>query len=143
MAICQRLLNHSFGFWLSAAFACTTLFAGCAIEQPTDKVLLSNTHIRLMDWHISGFGIINSPVAWVLVTNNNLVPITDIVLEYTTFDYEGHQLDVGTCPIVDANGVPSTLQPGEAKNFIELYLGLVDLQTEQLKVECYSVRAAR
>jgi hypothetical protein len=98
--------------------------------------ILKNTQVQLVDWHISGFAIINSPVAWIRVTNLNKMPITDINIEYTTFDYEGHQLNVGTAMM------EGEVQPGEAKNFIEQYLGLVDLQTEQLSIRCVGVRAA-
>jgi len=89
----------------------------------------------LVDWHISGLGIINSPVAWVRITNYNTVPIEDIVLSYATYDYDGKQLNEGTCPIIDGK-VPA----GQAKDFIELYLGLVDINSEQLSVQLQSVK---
>ncbi len=101
-----------------------------------DPTLLRHTRLELVDWHISGFGIINCPVAWLRVTNYNRVAIRDIVLKYTTYNYEGHLLNEGTYTLEDP------VAPGRMKNFIELYLGLVDLQTEKLSVQIQSVQQA-
>lgn len=108
--------------------------SGCSSAPPIDNNLLRNTQLELVDWHISGFGIINSPVAWVRVANYNTVPINDIVLRYTTYDVEGHKLNEGTYTLEER--VP----PGVVKNFMELYLGLVDVQTERLSVQIASAR---
>jgi hypothetical protein len=112
------------------------ILSNCAPENLEDSRLTKYTYLELVDWHISGFGIINSPVAWVRVSNYNPVPVKDIVLKYTTYDFERHVLNEGTYVIEE------TVPPGVAKDFIELYLGLVDLHSEQLSVQIQSVRAS-
>jgi hypothetical protein len=87
----------------------------------------------LVDWHISGLWIINCPVAWVRIKNYNAVPIKNILLQYNTYDEDGRPLDEGTCPIEDV------MAPGEVRNFIEIYLGLVDIHSEKLSVKLLSV----
>ena len=114
-----------------------TLFGGCGTENIEEPGLSSHTRLELIDWHISGLAIINSPVAWVRVWNDNTVSISDIVLKYTTYDYEGHQLNEGTYTLDD-----KVIPPGQMRNFIELYLGLVDINSEQLTVQIQSVRRA-
>ena len=93
-----------------------------------------------MDWHISGFWVINCPVAWLRVTNYNTVPIKDVTVEYTTYDAEGHKLDHGTYLIDYTTDHP--VGPHDSKNFIELYLGLVDLYSSRLSVKLLSVSRA-
>jgi len=130
-----KQLHHSAGIFL-LSLSIIGFLTGCQPASVEDPVLLKNTYFEMVDWHISGFGIINSPVAWVRIGNSNKVPIKDMVLKYVTYDIEGHKLDEGTFTIEE------TVQPGEVKNFIELYLGLVDLHTEQLRVELISVTPA-
>lgn len=102
--------------------------------DPESDALMAHTKVELVDWHISGLWIINSPVAWIRVTNYNQVPIHDITLEYSTFAADGHALDKGTYTI------EGSVPPGTSKNFIELYLGLVDLYTERLAIKPLSMR---
>src|SRR5580658_1563467 len=71
-----------------------TLF-GCQTETFDNPGLMKSTYFELVDWHISGLWVINSPVAWVRITNYNTVPIKDIVLKYSTYDEEGHLLNEG------------------------------------------------
>ena len=113
-------------FWAASISACSVL-------PPSDAALLRNTYCELVDWHISGLWIINCPTAWVRVANYNAVPIKDIILEYRTYDNEGHQLDSGTYPLEGEVG------PGSVKNFIELYLGLVSIHSDKLSVKVVSV----
>lgn len=101
-----------------------------------DPELTKNVQLQLVDWHISGLMIINSPVAWVRVSNYNPVTIKNIVFEYETFDEHGQFLDRGTFTIED------TVYPGEVRNFIELYVGLVNVRTEALKIKLLSVSRA-
>ena len=125
--------------YAAAASSCllvASLFSSCVTGDIEEPGLSSHTRLELIDWHISGLAIINSPVAWVRVWNDNTVPISDIVLKYTTYDYEGHQLNEGTYEL------EGKIQPGKMKNFIELYLGLVDINSEQLTVQIQSVRRA-
>ena len=104
-------------------------------REPEVTELYQNTQLELVDWHISGLWVINSPVAWVKVTNNNTVPV-HVCFEYKTYNHEGKQLDRGTFNIEEP------VQPGTTKGFIELYLGLVDLYTERLSVKLMRVRPA-
>jgi hypothetical protein len=108
------------------------LLVGCG-QIVGDDTLTRNTRITLMDWHISGLWVINSPVAWVRVDNYNNCPIKDITFQYSTYDAQGHPLDVGTYNIEAKVGARNR------KEFIELYLGLVDLYSERLKVKLLSV----
>jgi nucleotide-binding universal stress UspA family protein len=104
--------------------------------ETSEQVLTANTSIALMDWHISGLWVINCPVAWVRVTNYNSVPIKNINFEYRSYTADGKPLDTGTFEI------DGTVPPHTAKNFIELYLGLVALETERLSVKLLSVKRA-
>src|SRR5580704_17231876 len=74
--------------------SCTSLSA-CSVE-PGDPDLLRNVYTELVDWHISGFAVINCPVAWVRVQNLNAIPIKNITLQYATYDIDGHLLNEGT-----------------------------------------------
>ena len=116
---------------LLAAVACL-LFGGCSTIGG-DPQLTQNTVFELIDWHIAGLWVINCPVAWVRVTNRNSVPIKDITFQYNTYNAEGHALDQGTFTI------EGEVAPGATKNFIELYLGLVDLHSDKLSVKLLSV----
>lgn len=116
-------------------FACV-LLGGCGSGEQGDPELTRRTTCQLVDWHISGLMIINAPVAWLRVTNYNSVPIKDVTVQYNTYDTEGHPLSEGTYTI---EGV---VQPGTMKNFIELYLGIVDLHSERLTVKLLSVSPA-
>ena len=118
-----------------AVLAAFTL-ANCGGLRSETGGATTNTQLSLVDWHISGLWVINSPVAWLKVTNYNSVPIHDIELEYQTFDNTGKPLDKGTFTL------EGTVAPHTTKNFIEQYLGLVDLYTEQLKVRLVSVKEA-
>jgi hypothetical protein len=110
--------------------------AGCALPAG-DPELTRNTVLELVDWHITGLWIINCPVAWVRVTNNNSVPIKEVVLKYYVYDENGVMKNEGDFTIPD-----SIVQPGVRKDFIELYLGVTDLHSERLKVTLYSVDKA-
>jgi LEA14-like dessication related protein len=89
----------------------------------------------LVDWHVSGFWVINCPVAWIRVTNYNNVPIKEIELKYFTYNYDGQKLDEGKYTI------EGTVGPHSVKNFIEQYVGLVDLHSEKFSVQLESVSA--
>ncbi len=121
---------------LSALCIALTLSA-CEGVDPQAAELTNNTKLELVDWHISGLWVINSPVAWVRVTNYNTVPVHDITFEYRASAADGRLLDHGTYTI---EGV---IPPGgTTKNFAELYLGLVDLYTERLSLKLLHVRRA-
>lgn len=102
--------------------------------DPESNYLTSNTKLDLVDWHICGLWVINSPVVWFRVTNYNSVPIHDVTLEYKTFTEDGRELNTGSYTI------EGEIPPGTTKNFIEQYIGLVDLYTEKLSVKLSSVR---
>ena len=124
---------------LFAALFLTFSLSSCGVAPAGDPELNKRTYLELVDWHISGFWVINSPVAWVRVANYNQVPITDITLQYNTFDADGKPLDEGTFTVPDGQVVA----PGATHNFIELYLGFVSLHTEKLSIKLLSVRNAQ
>ena len=109
---------------------------GCGGPHTASNQLTQFTRVDLMDWHVSGLWVINCPVAWVRVTNYNNVPIKEITLQYNTYTADGRPLDQGTFTI------EGTVPPLQSKNFIELYLGLVDLYSERLTVKLLSVHPA-
>ena len=109
--------------------------SSCLSEQAGDPELTKNTHIELVDWHVSGFWVINCPVAWIRVVNYNHVPIKDVEFKYITYDAAGQKLNEGVYTI------EGTVPAQGLKNFIEQYIGLVDLQTQSLSIELKSVSA--
>lgn len=125
---------------LLTVLSVVVITAGCGPEEPNDAELTKNVKLELVDWHISGLMVINSPVVWVRVTNYNPVSIKDITFEYYTFDAEGLPLDKGVFTIQD--NVYHTVYPGEVRNFIEIYLGLVNVRTEALQIKLLSVKRA-
>jgi nucleotide-binding universal stress UspA family protein len=112
------------------------------VDSSSDAALTRSTTASLMDWHVSGLWVINSPVAWVRITNNSPYPIKDITLEYRTYGANGKLLDVGTYLIEDTRGGPAVVRPYDAHNFIELYLGVIHLESERLTVKLLSVKRA-
>ena len=118
--------------FLTLAVAGCCLLQGCGTPSG-DAELTRNTALELVDWHITGLWVINCPVAWVRVTNYNAVAIKDVTFQYNTYNVEGRPLDQGTFTI------EGEVPPGTTKNFIELYLGLVDLHSEKLSIKLLSV----
>lgn len=104
------------------------LLASCG-EEIGDQALTKGAYVELVDWHVSGLWVINCPVAWVRVANYNRIPIKDVTFHYYTYDCDGVQLDHGTYTI------EGTVPPGTVKNFIELYLGLVNLHSDKLSIK--------
>jgi hypothetical protein len=121
--------------WASLIFCCL-MVCGCGTAVGGDAELTKQTYMELVDWHVSGLWVINSPVAWIRVLNYNSVPIHNISFQYNTFDADGTPLDEGTYNIED------TVQPGQTRNFIELYLGVVNLHSEKLNVKLLAVSRA-
>jgi len=113
----------------------TTGLSGCGTESG-DEALTKKVYMELVDWHVAGLWIINSPVAWVRVMNYNKVPVKEITFEYFTYDFQGKLLNRGTYTVPDG-----VVPAGGMKNFIELYLGCVDLNSQQLQVRLSSVRS--
>ena len=112
------------------------MLSACEAIDPNREFLTRNTTVELVDWHVSGLWVINAPVAWIRVHNYNNVPIHEITFEYDTFDNTGKHLNQGTFTI------EGTVPPGTTKNFIELYLGIVDLYSDRLSVKLLSVKQA-
>ena len=100
-----------------------------------DPNLRRNVYLELVDWHIVGLWVINCPVCWIRVSNYNNVPVKNICFQYKTYGYQGELLTTGTYKIEDEVNV------GQAKNFIEQYIGLVDLESDMLSLELISVEA--
>ncbi|MBS1954961.1 MAG: hypothetical protein JST89_12300 [Cyanobacteria bacterium SZAS-4] len=113
----------------------TCLLSGCEAGAGGDAALTSQTYFELVDWHISGFWVINCPVAWVRIKNFNQVPIKDITFQYNTYDWDGTPLDQGTYTI------EGTVPAASVKNFPELYVGMVNLHSEKLSTKLLSVKA--
>lgn len=114
----------------------SVMLFGCSGHSQEEQYLTQNTQVVLMDWHVAGFWVINSPVAWVRVYNNNDVPIHEITFEYHTYTDDGRLLDKGTFTI------EGSVPPHSTKNFIELYLGLVDLYSQRLDIKLLHVKRA-
>ncbi|MDP3510248.1 MAG: hypothetical protein Q8T09_19925 [Candidatus Melainabacteria bacterium] len=110
----------------------TVTVTGCTPELG-DATLTQNTRIELVDWHISGLWVINCPVCWIRVANYNNVPIKDITIKYQTFDFDSKPLDQGSYTIDGEVG------PGQVKNFIEQYVGIVQVESDKLKIELSTV----
>ncbi|MBY0357945.1 MAG: hypothetical protein K2W82_08075 [Candidatus Obscuribacterales bacterium] len=119
---------------LLIAFGASFLLSSCAELDLNSAELTRNTTIELVDWHVVGLWVINSPVAWVRVTNYNNVPLHDITFEYDTYDLNGKFLNKGEYTI------EGTVQPHSSKNFAELYVGLVDLYSERLSIKLLRVK---
>jgi hypothetical protein len=113
------------------------ILTSCA-EPGGDAALTQNTYVELVDWHIAGLWVINCPVAWLRVANYNPVPVKDITIEYQTYDFEGKPLDRGTYRTSETDD--DTVKPGQVRNFIEKYLGLVSLQSDKLSIKLKSVQ---
>jgi hypothetical protein len=117
---------------LASCLTFTVTVTGCTPELG-DATLTQNTRIELVDWHISGLWVINCPVCWIRVANYNNVPIKDITIKYQTFDFDSKPLDQGSYTIDGEVG------PGQVKNFIEQYVGIVQVESDKLKIELSTV----
>ena len=98
-----------------------------------DPELTKNVYLELVDWHVVGLWVINCPVCWIRVKNYNNVPIKNVCFRYKTYGYEGELLTVGTYKM------EYEINPQQAKNCIEQYIGLVDLESDMLSLELVSV----
>lgn len=132
--LCLLAVPALFAFFVASTTSVVT--TSCTMIPQGDPALTANTYLELVDWHISGLWVINCPVAWVRVANRNQVAIKDVTFKYITYDFEGQVLDEGTFTI------EGTVPPGSMKNFIELYLGLVKLESEKLSVQLIGVNGA-
>ncbi len=111
------------------------LLSSCGGEMGTDPELTKNCYMELVDWHVSGLWVINCPVAWIRVFNQNHVAVKNPKVAYWTYDFDGKLLSQGTYVMEGDIG------PGEVRNFIEQYLGLVDLHSDKLAVRFIGVEA--
>lgn len=117
---------------IASLFTFSVTVTGCTPELG-DAGLTQNTRIELVDWHISGLWVINCPVCWIRVANYNNVPIKDVTLKYQTLDFDSKPLDQGTYTLDGEVG------PGQVKNFIEQYVGIVQVESDKLKIELSTV----
>lgn len=130
-------MNVAYRSLLSLVVCVLALFlSSCEVLDLNAEALSRNMRVELIDWHVSGLWVINSPVAWLRVYNYNNVPVHDITVEYSTFDREGKLLNKGNFTI---EGTVPALQ---SKNFVELYLGIVDLYSDRLSVRLVSAKPA-
>ncbi|MBX9770748.1 MAG: hypothetical protein K2X29_05225 [Candidatus Obscuribacterales bacterium] len=111
----------------------TNALSGCSMAHGKGRNLAKNVYLELVDWHIVGLWVINTPCCWIRVANYNDVPIKNITIRYKTYGYEGQLLTTGTYTL------EYEVAPGSVKNFIEQYIGLVDLESDMLSVEVESV----
>lgn len=102
----------------------------------TDTNLSKNVYMELVDWHVSGLWVINCPVAWIRVMNYNHVAVKNPKIKYATYDFENKLVSSGTYEMEGEIG------PGVCRNFIEQYLGLVDLHSDKLAVQFVGVQAS-
>lgn len=68
------------------------------------------------------------------MVNYNRVPIKEVEFKYITYDYLGNKLNEGSYTI------EGSVDAGSMKNFIELYVGLVDVHSERLNIQLHSVQ---
>lgn len=123
-------------------FVAVKAFVG-TIHGPGDPELTKNVHLELVDWHIVGLWVINSPCCWFRVANYNNVPIKNVTIRYKTFGYSGELLSEGTYTLAGSQASEYVVKAGSVKNFIEQYIGLVALESDMLQVELVSVERAR
>lgn len=105
----------------------------CTKLGPGDPRLSKNVYVELVDWHIVGLWVINCPCCWIRVTNYNNVPIKNVRIRYKTFGFNGELLTQ------DYFTIDGHVGAGESKNFIEQYIGNVDLESDSLIIEIVSV----
>lgn len=110
-----------------------SLTTGCSMESMGNRDLAKNVHVELVDWHISGLLIFNTPICWIRVVNYNNVPIKDVRVRYKTFGYNGQQLSEGKYTMEGSIG------PRSVKNFVEQTVGIVDLESDMLSIELDAV----
>ena len=122
---------------LGNCLLCSHLFIPPPEQPSLESDLVKNTYVELVDWHISGLWVINTPVAWIRVKNYNTVPIKNMLLEYSTFDGNTELLNHGTYEIEDE------IPPRSLKNFFGEYLGLVNLCSDKLSIKLVSVKQAK
>ncbi len=118
---------------LTAFLFISSFTAGCTNLSPGNRDLAKNVHVELVDWHISGLMIFNTPVCWIRVCNYNSVPVKDVRVKYKTFGYNGQILSEGTYTM------EGTVGPRSVKNFVEQTVGLVDLESDMLSIEMDAV----
>ena len=121
------------------AFFTLRMLHSCIGHGPGDRELAKNVHLELVDWHIVGLWVMNCPCCWIRVANYNDVPVKNVCIRYKTFGYNGEQLSEGTYTLSGATPADATVKAGSVKNFIEQYIGLVDLESDMLQVELVSV----
>ncbi len=123
--------------WLILSLLSLSLMLfSCTAAETGNAELTRQTYLQLVDWHMSGAWIFGSPVAWVRVTNYSPVAIKDVQFKYITYDYQSRKLNDGIYTL------EGTIQPGQSKNFIEQYLNVVDIHSEQLSIHLQSVSQA-
>lgn len=121
------------------AYFTLRLLGGCYFYGPGDAELTRNVHLELVDWHIVGLWVMNCPCCWIRVANYNNVPVKNVRIRYKTFGYRGELLTEGTYTLSGAKSEDAVVKAGSVKNFIEQYIGLVDLESDMLQVELISV----
>jgi hypothetical protein len=114
---------------------CTTLTAGCTTHTIGNAELARNVYVELVDWHVSGLWIFNTPICWIRVVNYNDVPVKDVRVRFKTFGYNGELLSNGTYTMEGSVG------PRSVKNFVEQTVGLVDIESDMLSIELDAVEA--
>lgn len=130
------ILFSGLGIGLLLLLLSLTLTSGCTMNTVGSRELAKNVYVELVDWHISGLWVFNTPVCWFRVINYNSVPIKDVRVKFQTYGYNGQPLTSGTYTMEGTIGARSV------KNFVEQTVGLVDLESDTLSVELDTVEAA-
>jgi hypothetical protein len=123
-----------FSIGLVAALAtCVAVTSSCTTHTVGSKELARNVYVELVDWHVSGLWIFNTPICWIRVVNYNNVPVKDVRVRFKTFGYNGEQLSNGTYTMEGSVG------PRSVKNFVEQTVGLCDIESDMLSIELDAV----
>lgn len=113
---------------------CATFTTSCSTPTVGNAELARNVYVELVDWHVSGLWIFNTPICWIRVVNYNDVPVKDVRVRFKTFGYNGELLSNGTYTM------EGTIGPRSVKNFVEQTVGLVDLESDMLSIELDAVQ---
>jgi len=109
--------------------------SSCTTHKFGNAELSRNVYVELVDWHISGLLVFNTPICWIRVVNYNNVPVKDVRIKFKTFGYNGQQLSDGTYTM------EGTIGPRSVKNYVEQTVGLVDVESDMLSIELDAVES--
>ena len=118
---------------IAAMVTCAAVSTSCSTHTVGSKELARNVYVELVDWHVSGLWIFNTPICWIRVANYNNVPVKDVRVRFKTFGYNGEELSKGTYTM------EGTVGPRSVKNFVEQTVGICDIESDMLSIELDAV----